>query len=715
MPSRSAVATLLLASAGRIAAQAPPADIQELVSLLQVKVTAASKQLEPEREAPVPVTVVTAEMIALSGARTLLEVLTRFVPGMTQVQDQNEYVVAMRGVYTSSQQKILVLLDGHRLNSRAYSMAAPDYSISLDKLQQIEVLRGPASSLYGNVALTAVVNLVTKRGKDVDGTQAVVGGGSFGQRSAGLLHGAAFNGDRDLLIWGTSYQARGEARRIPAEEDYSRLPVEGQALLDAFRDPPSYDLGLRYSGPGFTLLAVRRSAKYTEPLSAGGATGEVYDFGRYRTLLGTGPGLHSTSSHLGVQVQKDLARGWELDARFHYDSNDLTAPFVIDPATQSFGAPAWTERDFGVTADFTRGFGRPGREGSLLCGFQFDQMQLVDSAFPRGANGNWTSFSDSLALPLLQPGQERTISGYIQLKQRFSRGWILNAGARLDHKTRHTGASVEDLGPRVALVWMPGRVFEMKLSYARSFVDAPYWYRYNSLPSYRGAVDLRPEHLESLQLTPSWSALDGRLHTQVNLFVNHLRDIIHRNNQAAPSEPIYSNSGSLRTWGSEWESAFVEPRFRARVNATYQRATAASGYGVRDGRIYNIPAFSGNLLLDWDLGATWGRSAWLHATYQHLGARLSPIEISFPAQGGPVPTPARSWSLPDHTLPAVGLLHLGLRIPGLFGRRSFLDLRVSNATDAQWKQGGSVVSPYPQPGRWTTLKLGFALDPLLVR
>jgi hypothetical protein len=136
---------------------------------------------------------------------------------------------------------------------------------------------------------------------------------------------------------------------------------------------------------------------------------------------------------------------------------------------------------------------------------------------------------------------------------------------------------------------------------------------------------------------------------------------------------------------------------------------------MRDGRIYNIPNFSGNLILDWDLGSTWGRRVWLHATYQHLGARLSPIEISFPAQGAPVPTPARSWSLPDNTLPAVGLVHLGLRIPGLFGHRSFLDLRVSNATNAQWKQGGSVVSPYPQPGRWTTLKLGFALDPILAR
>ena len=710
MLTRPAASALLLAIAGRIQAQAPTEDIQELVSLLKSKVTAASKQLEPEAEAPVPVTVVTAEMIELSGARNLMEVLTRFVPGMTQVQDQNEYVVAMRGVYTSSQQKILVLLDGHRLNSRAYSMAAPDFSISLEKLQQIEILRGPASSLYGNVALTAVVNLVTKRGRDVDGTQAVLGGGSFGQRLGGVLHGASFGGDRELLLWGQSYQSRGEARFIPASEDYSRLPVAGYAQLDGFRDPSSYDLGLRYSGPGFSLLAVRRSAKYTEPLSAGGATGEVYDYAQYRTLLGTGPGLNSTSSHLGLQVLQDLPRGWELDARFHYDTNDLTAPFVIDPATRTFGAPSWSEQDYGLTADFKRTFGSPGQEGSALFGFQIDQMRLVDSAFPRGTDGNWTGFSDSLATPLLRPGEERTLSAYAQLKQRFSRGLILNAGVRLDHKLRQSGSGKEDIGPRIALAWIPGKVFEMKVSYSRSFVDAPYWYRYNSLPSYRGAVDLRPEHLESLQVSSSWASLDGRFRNQVNLFENRLWDVIYRNNLAAPADPIYSNSGTLRSWGAEWESAFVEPRFRGRFNATYQRAVDASGYGMKAGRIYNIPSFSGNLLLDWNAGP-----AWVNLTLQHLGARLSPIEIAFPAQGGPVPTPARSWSYPDNTLPAVVLLHLGVRIPGRFGSRSFLDLRVSNATNAQWKQGGSVVSPFPQPGRWATLRLGFALDPLLSR
>jgi iron complex outermembrane receptor protein len=49
----------------------------------------------------------------------------------------------------------------------------------LDKLKQIEVLRGPASSLYGGVALTAVVNLITKQGIDVDGIKIRAGIGNY--------------------------------------------------------------------------------------------------------------------------------------------------------------------------------------------------------------------------------------------------------------------------------------------------------------------------------------------------------------------------------------------------------------------------------------------------------------------------------------------------------------------------------------------------------
>src|SRR3989344_7340132 len=82
----------------------------------------ASQEEEPLKETPVITNVVTADAIRRMGARTINDVLLT-IPGFSRIQDHNEYYSALRGIYGSSQQKILVLRDGHRLNSRVYSEA----------------------------------------------------------------------------------------------------------------------------------------------------------------------------------------------------------------------------------------------------------------------------------------------------------------------------------------------------------------------------------------------------------------------------------------------------------------------------------------------------------------------------------------------------------------------------------------------------------------
>ena len=164
-------------------------------------ITTASSQAESLAEAPVPTTLITEEMIRNCGGRNLQEVLAAYVPGMNLIDCNDDINIAMRGIYSSTQEKILIMLNGHRLNSYATNTAAPDFSISLEKVKQIEVLRGPASSLYGDVALTGVVNIITKQGADVDGIQAKAGAGNYGQIRADAVFGKRYF-DIDLLLWG---------------------------------------------------------------------------------------------------------------------------------------------------------------------------------------------------------------------------------------------------------------------------------------------------------------------------------------------------------------------------------------------------------------------------------------------------------------------------------------------------------------------------------
>ena len=109
-------------------------------------ITTASQQAESIDESPVPVTLITEDMIKASGAKNLRDLLMTFVPGITPLEGE-ECNLSMRGIYSSSQENILIMRDGHRLNSYATNSIAPDYRIALNNIKQIEVLRGPASSL----------------------------------------------------------------------------------------------------------------------------------------------------------------------------------------------------------------------------------------------------------------------------------------------------------------------------------------------------------------------------------------------------------------------------------------------------------------------------------------------------------------------------------------------------------------------------------------
>jgi iron complex outermembrane receptor protein len=175
-----------------------PARFQDLVSLLKggitTTITTASSQSETIEEAPGPITIITAEMIEELGYnKNLNQILAAYVPGMSEVTSLEEGVnLSMHGAYANGQELILVMENGHRLNTRVDNCGSTSYSISTEKIDHIEVLRGPASSLYGNVALSAVVNIITKSGRTLDGVKAKYGYGTFGTHKADFTIGTQF-------------------------------------------------------------------------------------------------------------------------------------------------------------------------------------------------------------------------------------------------------------------------------------------------------------------------------------------------------------------------------------------------------------------------------------------------------------------------------------------------------------------------------------------
>lgn len=163
--STSTVAVILLVLIlcdGRTAAQQPdPHDVSNLCleDLMKIKVPTvygASKFEQKVTEAPSFITIITCDEIQKYGYRTFADVL-RSIPGLLVSDDRNYNYIATRGFMGpgSYNDRILIQIDGHRLNENIYDGAYVDteFPLDIDLIDRIEVIRGPGSALYGTDAI----------------------------------------------------------------------------------------------------------------------------------------------------------------------------------------------------------------------------------------------------------------------------------------------------------------------------------------------------------------------------------------------------------------------------------------------------------------------------------------------------------------------------------------------------------------------------------
>ncbi len=148
--------------------------------LINVKVYSASKFEQKSTEAPASTTVITSEDIKRYGYRTLGDILES-VPGFYVSYDRNDQFLGARGVNLGDfNSRILLLIDGHRINSDLTDGAAigTAFILDLDLIDRVEIVRGPGSVLYGDNAYFGVINVITRRASQVNGAEV---SGSYGE------------------------------------------------------------------------------------------------------------------------------------------------------------------------------------------------------------------------------------------------------------------------------------------------------------------------------------------------------------------------------------------------------------------------------------------------------------------------------------------------------------------------------------------------------
>jgi len=156
--------------------QIPIEDLMQIPMFLS-----ASQQGVCTREAASIVSTITGEELLNRGARDLVDAL-ELIPGVSFGSNMtNSVSMGIRGMRADGG-KLSIFLDGVILTEQRFGTSLFGGHFPVDQIDRIEIVRGPGSILYGNFAELGVVNIITKKGDQLDGG---VIGGSYGRFERG--------------------------------------------------------------------------------------------------------------------------------------------------------------------------------------------------------------------------------------------------------------------------------------------------------------------------------------------------------------------------------------------------------------------------------------------------------------------------------------------------------------------------------------------------
>jgi iron complex outermembrane receptor protein len=163
--------------------------IEELANL---QVTSVSRRPEPLSQAPAAIYVITAEDIRRSGATSLAEIL-RLAPNLQVARlSSNSYAISARGFNhsTGTANKLQVQVDGRSVYTPLFSGVFWDeQDIPVGNIDRVEVISGPAGTLWGVNSVNGVINIITKSARDMGGLKVDLSGGSLDKTATASFGG----------------------------------------------------------------------------------------------------------------------------------------------------------------------------------------------------------------------------------------------------------------------------------------------------------------------------------------------------------------------------------------------------------------------------------------------------------------------------------------------------------------------------------------------
>ncbi len=446
--------------AAAAAAQEPkpsptPSPRAETVKREETIVVTASKSETTLINAPATMSVISNEAVVNAPAQNYGDLL-RSVPGMNVVQTSaRDFNVTSRqstGTLTNSQ---LVLLDGRSVYLDFFGLVLWDFvPTNPADIKQIEVVRGPASAVWGANALTGVINIITKSPRENEGFGAMLTGGIFDR-------GVGSRADEGS---GKSFGGNFSVARAPNDRVSFRLSA---GYFDS--DP--------YSRPEGTV------PKVPNPLDPSFIVGGgVYPLDR--DVVGGYPNNGTKQPKADLRIDQDFAGGGRMTYQGGYSGttgivHTGIGPFDIQSGSYlAYGKLQYTKgalkiAGFGnfVDADAPNELARDASGRAVVLGFktQTYDFEIGHSTvlggkhlLTYGGNARRNNFDITLA----PNSEDRSEFGAYLQEEYFVDQWRLSAGVRVDKFGNLDSAF---FSPRISLMYKPLRSHSLRVSFNRAF------------------------------------------------------------------------------------------------------------------------------------------------------------------------------------------------------------------------------------------------------
>ncbi|MGH9750939.1 MAG: TonB-dependent receptor plug domain-containing protein [Candidatus Polarisedimenticolia bacterium] len=505
---------------------------EETLFLEVPRVISASRWEQGVNEAPASITVITAEEIRRFGHRTLADVL-RNTRGFFTFYDRNYEYAGTRGFGRPGDysNRILVMVDGHPHNEKwaGANYIGNDFGIDMDLVERIEIVRGPASAVYGSNALFAVVNVITRTPESMPGLQLRAGGGSFHSAGAGLSWGRSFGDQKSLLLGFSGQGSSGQDLFFPAYDD----PATNFGVAE--------DSDAERYGNGF---ARARFGDWTFQ-AKGNVRRKEIPTGSYGTMFND-DGTYTTDARSFAEARHErlTAGGAEVSTRIYYDRLTYYGDYIFDippvVVNRDEGGAQWA----GVESRWSR---RVTNRHRVVVGANYEYNFKV---YQRNYD------EDPFFSRLDQEFSYVNYSGYVLDEIDLGSKVLLNLGLR--HDTYETFG--HSTNPRLALIYSPRRTTTLKFLYGSAFRAPTIYELYYDDAGYsiKENPDLRSEEIRTAEVV--WEqALRRGMSLVGSVYRYEIDDLITQILDTGDGLLQFRNVDSVAAYGAEIEMSARTP------------------------------------------------------------------------------------------------------------------------------------------------------------